>query len=485
MHTLHHIKQIPRRNNPHNANRCKNCKQLRFYGLRQHNKARKAQSRYRHHKTQNNAQCRTFEQKCLRNRYAAEDVRVHGNSAQNRNQNAKRIFTPQSRSNPPLRNPVVNERTECNACKNIRKKLFQSFKHFVKGRFYALFHRKSHLRKFRLPAVSAVSCIQNKIRNFPLKMKPLNQRTASHRNHKPEYNIQNGSFPPEYAHQNHKRTQIHHRRRNQKTERNSKRKPSRRKSHKNRNGRTRAERSYSPKQSSDNPRTKTAEPPHNLPALLRRKKRLNQRNQKNQHTQKHRNLDDVKQKKRHSPANFRFHTQPGRCHTTPNKRIQPLHPQNFVLKKIPHNLLLYSFYFCSGGFLVASVPSTGSGTKATKNQAVRPSASMRSILAATFHRIKILLKLAKSFAVYRIVHPLTVAPCIYKTTFTKNFYMMRKCGLRYVKLFQNPARTKFTASQKPDYFKPVFIAQRPANSCSFFYGHNFTCFKNILIFINV
>lgn len=107
------------------------------------------------------------------------------------------------------------------------------------------------------------------------------------------------------------------------------------------------------------------------------------------------------------------------------------------------------------------------------------------IFAVTFYHIKILLKLAKSFAVYRIVHPLTVAPCIYKTTFTKNFYMMRKCGLRYVKLFQNPARTKFTASQKPDYFKPVFIAQRPADFRSFFYSHKFTCFKNILIFINV
>ena len=236
----------------------------------------------------------------------------------------------------------MNERPQRNTCKNIRKKFFQSFKHFVKGRFNALFHRKSHLRKFRLPAVSAapaVSCIQNKIRNFAFKMKPFNQRTAGHRNHKPEDNIQNGSFPPEHAHQNHKGTQIHHRRRNQKTERNSKRKPCSRKSHKNRNGRTRAERRYSPKQSPDNPRPKTAEPPHNLPALLRRKKRLNQRNQKNQHAQKHRNLDDVKQKKRHSPANFRLHTQPGRRHTTQNKLMQPLHPQNFVLKKIPHNLL--------------------------------------------------------------------------------------------------------------------------------------------------
>ena len=125
--------------------------------------------------------------------------------------------------------------------------------------------------------------------------------------------------------------------------------------HKNRNGRTRAERRYSPKQSPDHPRTKTTEPPHNLPALLRRKKRLNQRNQKNQNAQKHRNLDDVKQKKRHSTANFRLHTKPGRRHTTQNKLIQPLHPQNLILNKIPHNLLYNSFYFCSGGFLFRSI----------------------------------------------------------------------------------------------------------------------------------
>ena len=227
----------------------------------------------------------------------------------------------------------MNESAHTDANQNIGKNFSKSFHHLLFCVNHTFFTRQ--LRQFGSIARSGFI---NEILHLILHAELFYQKSAGNGKNQTDNHIGNGNLCSENTRQENQAAQIHHRRRDQKRECYSERQTGFGKPDKKRNGRTGTKRRNCPQQCGKHICRKTVISSQDPLAPFRREIALNIGNGKNQKTQQHRDFNRVIKKETGCSSEACRQINPQFFQSRSDNVIEPLHPQNLILDKIPDQL---------------------------------------------------------------------------------------------------------------------------------------------------
>lgn len=323
------VEKVAHQDDTDGADGHKQGQQAGLDGLAQHDHGGQRQGGDRHHKAEDGTQLRAFGKQSFSHRNGTEDVRVHGNTHQNRQDHAEGVAAAQNGFHPGLGNPVVNDGANAHAHQNVGENLLEGAQHLLLGIGQAVFAGQGGGLNVH------AACLEDKVLHMAFHVQRLDQAAARHRNDQTHDHIGHSHLGAEDAGKQNQAAQVHHGGGNQEGEGNSQGQARTGEAHEQGDGGAGAEGGDGAQKSGNAVGSQAVETTDDFFAALGREVALNVGDKEDQRTQQDGDLNHIVQKELQAAAQPGGGVQPKRAEKGADGAVQPFHAQDLVLEKGP------------------------------------------------------------------------------------------------------------------------------------------------------